>query len=202
MTREPAIFLDRDGVLIEDVDLLTNPGDIRILWDVPQALNRLREAGFQLIVVSNQTVVARGLATEQDVHSINARIDLLLEQAGAPHLDGFYFCPHHPKATLPAYRVVCECRKPRPGLLLRAARDYCLNLGASFLVGDRITDIIAGARAGCRTVLVHTGKHQAPPIETVEPLDESVRPDYICADLKAASEWILAHPRGSGQVIK
>jgi len=186
-----AIFLDRDGVLIEDVHLLTNPRDIRVLEGVPQALRSLKEAGFQLIVISNQTVVARGLFTEQGVCAINAEMERLLEQAGGPHLDGFYFCPHHPKATLPAYRIACECRKPRPGLLLRAAREHDLNLGASFMVGDRITDIIAGARAGCRTVLIETGKHEAPPIETVEPLDESVQPDHICVALTAAAEWIL-----------
>jgi len=187
-----AIFLDRDGVLIEDVHLLISPRDIRILEGVPQALRSLKEAGFQLIVISNQTVVARGLVTEQEVCAINAEMERLLEQGGGPPLDGFYFCPHHPNATLPAYRIACECRKPRPGLLLRAARQHNLNLGASFMVGDRITDIVAGARAGCRTVLVQTGKHEAPPIETVEPLDESVQPDHVCADLKAASEWILA----------
>jgi D-glycero-D-manno-heptose 1,7-bisphosphate phosphatase len=186
-----AIFLDRDGVLIKDVHLLTNSRDIRVLEGVPQVLRSLKDAGFQLIVVSNQTVVARGLLTEQEVYAINAEMERLLEQAGGPHLDGFYFCPHHPNATLPAYRIACECRKPRPGLLLRAARGHNLNLGASFVVGDRITDVIAGARAGCRTVLVQTGEHQAPPIETVEPLDESVQPDHVCADLKAAAEWIL-----------
>jgi D-glycero-D-manno-heptose 1,7-bisphosphate phosphatase len=186
-----AVFLDRDGVLIEDVHLLTDLADIRILEGVAQALRSLKESGFQLIVISNQTVVARGLVTEQEVHAINAKMERLLEQAGGPHLDGFYFCPHHPNATLPAYRTACECRKPRPGLLLRAARERDLNLGASFAVGDRITDIIAGARAGCRTVLVQTGKHLAPPIETVEPLDESVQPDHVCADLRAAAKWIL-----------
>lgn len=187
------IFLDRDGVLIEDVHLLTNPGDIRILEGVPQALKSLKEAGFRLIVISNQTVVARGLVTEQEVYAINAEMERLLKQAGGPRLDGFYFCPHHPNATLPAYRIACECRKPRPGLLLRAAHEHNLNLDASFMVGDRITDIIAGARAGCRTVLVQTGKHQEPPIETStsEPLDESVQPDHVCADLRTAVEWIL-----------
>lgn len=194
-----AIFLDRDGVLIEDVYLLINPGDIRVLEGVPQALRSLKEAGFKLIVISNQTVVSRGLVTEREVCAINAEMERLLEQAGGPHLDGFYFCPHHPKATLPAYRIACECRKPRPGLLLRAAGEHDLDLGASFVVGDRITDIIAGARAGCRTVLVQTGKHQAAPIETVEPLDESVQPDHVCADLRAAADRILALRRGSGQ---
>jgi len=189
--RLPAVFLDRDGVLIKDIHLLTNPEDIRVLEGVPQALRSLKQAGFKLIVVSNQTVVARGLLTEQEVYAINAEMERLLKQAGGPHLDGFYFCPHHPNATLPAYRIACECRKPRPGLLLRAAGEHNLDLSASFMVGDRITDIIAGARAGCRTVLVQTGKHVEPPIETVEPLDELVQSDHVCADLKAAAEWIL-----------
>jgi len=119
---KPAIFLDRDGVLIEDTDLLTSPEGIRILEGVPAALERLRASGFQLIVVSNQAVVARGFATKPEVESINRRIGELIVEAGGPGLDGFYFCPHHPKATLPAYRKVCDCRKPEPGMLLRAAR--------------------------------------------------------------------------------
>lgn len=186
-----AVFFDRDGVLIEDVDLLTTPDDIRIIDGTPQALRSLKEAGFRLIVISNQTVVARGLATEEDVYAINGEMQRLLEEAGGPRLDGFYFCPHHPNATLPAYRIACECRKPRPGLLLRAAREHDLDLGESFVIGDRITDIIAGARAGCRTVLVQTGEHEAPPIETVEPLDASVQPNGICANLVEAARWIL-----------
>lgn len=186
-----AVFLDRDGVLIEDVHLLTDPKDIRILAGVPEALRRLSEVGFRMIVVSNQTVVARGLATKQEVLDLNAEVQVQIERAGGPRFDAFYFCPHHPNATLPSYRVDCECRKPRPGLFLRAAREYNLDLRASFAVGDRITDIIAGARAGCRTALVQTGEHLAPPIETSEPLDDSVEPDYACADLLQAAQWIL-----------
>ena len=191
MGEAAAVFIDRDGVLIEDVDLLTSLGEIRVLDGVPQALWRLKEAGFRLIVISNQTVVARGLATEADVCAMNAEVERQLTEAGAPHLSGFYFCPHHPRATLPAYRVACECRKPRPGLLVQAAREHDLDLTASFVVGDRITDIIAGARAGCRTVQVQTGKHREPPIETVDPLDGSLQPDHVCADLPEAATWIL-----------
>jgi D-glycero-D-manno-heptose 1,7-bisphosphate phosphatase len=188
---QPAVFLDRDGVLIEDVHLLVDPREIRILEGVPQALGMLKAIGFELIVISNQTVVARGLATEQKVNEIQAEVENLLTQADAPRLDGFYYCPHHPNATVPAYRMICECRKPRPGLLLRAAREHNLNLGASVMVGDRISDIIAGARAGCRTALVLSGRHWAPPIEMVELPDEAVEPGYVCADLTAAVEWIL-----------
>lgn len=192
MGEAAAVFLDRDGVLIEDVDLLTSPGEIRVLDGVPLALRSLEQAGFRLIVISNQTVVARGLATEADVCAMNTEVERHLIGAGGPHLDGFYFCPHHPKATLPAYRVACECRKPRPGLLVQAAREHDLGLKSSFVVGDRGSDIVAGARAGCRTVLVQTGKHREPPIETVDPVDGSVQPDHVCADLPEAATWILS----------
>src|SRR5579863_1608098 len=119
-----AVFLDRDGVLIEDTHLATNVGQIRMLEGVPRALRQLKEADFRLIVVSNQTVVARGLATEREVEMMNERMDQLIRQAGGPMMDGFYFCPHHPKATLTAYRVNCDCRKPQPGMWLRAAREH------------------------------------------------------------------------------
>ena len=186
-----AIFLDRDGVLIEDVDLLTNPADIRILGGVPQALKSLKEAGFRLIVVSNQTVVARGLMSEPRMTALNDDVEQRLLQNGAPAIDGFYFCPHHPSAKLPAYRVDCVCRKPRPGLLTRAAKEYGIDLASSFMIGDRITDIIAGAKAGCRTILVQTGAHLAPAIENSEPLDTTVSPDHTCRDLPEAARWIL-----------
>lgn len=189
MTR--AVFLDRDGVLIEDVELLTTAADIRILNGVPQSLGRLKQAELLLIVVSNQTVVARGFLSEPEMTALHHEVEQRLRHHGAPALDGFYFCPHHPNATLPAYRADCDCRKPRPGLLIGAAREHHIDLGASFMVGDRITDIIAGAAAGCRAVLVKTGAHLAPPIETSEPLDTAVFPDYSCKDLTKATEWIL-----------
>lgn len=188
---KPAVLLDRDGVLIEDVHLLSQPGDIRIPAGVPQALQQLKEEGFLLIVISNQTVVARGLLSEEGVRGLQAQVECRLTEEGAPPLDGFYFCPHHPNATLPSYRVACECRKPRPGLLLRAAREKDIDLSASFVIGDRLTDIMAGARAGCRTVLVETGAHVAPFIETSEPIDITISPDYICRNLAEAARWVL-----------
>jgi len=186
-----AVFLDRDGVLIEDVDLLCRTEQIRILADVPRVLQRLKKAGFQLVVVSNQAVVARGIATENEVRAINERLEKMLIREGAPRLDGWYFCPHHPNASVAEYRKVCECRKPQPGLFLQAAQELALDLRESFTVGDRITDIVAGAKAGTRNILVQTGQHNAPPIQTAERLDTSIRPDYICRDLLAAAEWIV-----------
>jgi D-glycero-D-manno-heptose 1,7-bisphosphate phosphatase len=187
-----AIFLDRDGVLIDDVDLLTHPSQIRLSPGAASALRRLKDAGFLLIVVSNQAVVARGLATENQVCEINAEIDRLLQGQGSPPLDAFYFCPHHPKATLAEYRIDCQCRKPRPGMLLQAAAQFNIDPARSFMVGDRITDIAAGAAAGCRTVLVQTGRHAAAPIQTSDPLDPSLRPNHTCVDLAAAADWILS----------
>jgi D-glycero-D-manno-heptose 1,7-bisphosphate phosphatase len=190
----PAVFLDRDGVLIEDVDLLISPEQVRIFPGVPAALTLLRAAGFKLIVVSNQTVVARGLASEKQVQDINDFIAAKLQETGAPAIDAWLFCPHHPNATLPQFRINCDCRKPKPGMLFQAKAKHDLDLSQSFMIGDRITDITAGARAGCRTILVQTGKHLEPPIETSDPLDHSVVPDYSCADLDAAAKWILRQP--------
>ena len=186
-----AIFLDRDGVLIRDVDLLVDWRDCEVFGSVGQALTRLRDRGFQLFVVSNQSVLARGLLDQGQFAALQARVEAALALAGCPPLDAFYYCPHHPKATLAEYRVECDCRKPRPGMLLRAAREHQIDLRASFMVGDRMTDVAAGAAAGCRTVLVKSGAHLAPPIQTVEPLDPALRPDHICADLGEAADWIL-----------
>jgi D-glycero-D-manno-heptose 1,7-bisphosphate phosphatase len=191
MTR-PAIFLDRDGVLVEDCCLLTHLDQLRILDGVPAALARFQAAGFQLIVITNQSVVARGLISEDELAEIHAEMCRQLAAAGAPPLDAIYACTHHPEAALEAYRIECDCRKPRSGALLRAAREHDLDLAASYLVGDRITDIAAGAGAGCRTVLVRSTASDDPPLMTLEPLDESLAPDHRCADLQAAADWILA----------
>ena len=187
----PAVFLDRDGVLIEDVHLLSTPESICVRDDAPQALVKIRNAGFRLIVVSNQTVVARGILTEPEMKLLHRQVEEALQDNGAPALDGFYYCPHHPRATVQDYRVDCDCRKPRAGLLLRAAAEHDIHPVRSFMIGDRITDIIAGSSAGCRTVLVETGQHLAPPIETSAPIDNSILPDHTCANLAEAAQWIL-----------
>lgn len=187
-----AVFLDRDGVLIEDVDLLTDEAEIRILPGVADALSRLERHGLLLVVVSNQTVVARGLVSEAEVERLQACVAARLRAAGAPALDGFYYCPHHPQATLVRYRCRCRCRKPSPGLLRQAALELQIACADSYMVGDRMTDIIAGDSAGCRTVQVLSGCHAEPPIITAEPIDHQIAPDHVCADLAAAATWIMA----------
>jgi len=188
---QPAVFLDRDGVLIEDIHLLTQPDEVRLMDGSPWAVRILKAAGYQVVVVSNQTVVARGLATERDVEAVHELIQRLLVEAGGDRVDAFFFCPHHPNATWPEYRLECECRKPRPGLLLRAAAERGIDLSRSYMVGDRITDIIAGQRAGCKTILVESGRHLDPPIESPDPIDPSCQPDFVCADLRKAVRFIL-----------
>jgi D-glycero-D-manno-heptose 1,7-bisphosphate phosphatase len=189
--QNPAVFLDRDGVLIEDVHRLIEPNQLKVLPGVPQALALLHQANFRLVVVSNQSVVARGLATEAQVVAVSDSLQQYLIKVGGPVLDGWYFCPHHPEAEVVAYRVDCQCRKPRPGLLLRASAELGLDLSRSFMVGDRIIDVLAGARAGCGTVLLQTGRHLEPPGATNEPHDPNIKPDQTCADLAAAATWII-----------
>jgi len=185
--KKRAIFLDRDGVLVEDVDLLTSPTELKILPGVPEALSQLKAAGFLLLVVTNQTVVPRGLATLDEVEAIN---NYLNSQLGAL-IDDFYVCVHHPHATLPEFRSDCDCRKPNPGMLLQGAKEYDVDLSGSWMVGDRISDIIAGFRAGCRTIQLYTGLHDAPPIVSADMPEQLPEPDFSCSSLTEATEIII-----------
>ena len=187
-----AVFLDRDGVLIEDVHLLTRVDQIRILPGVPEALRRLAQSCFRLVVITNQTVVARGLASESEVQAVHLELNRQLAVAGGPAIERFYVCPHHPKADLPAYRLQCACRKPAPGMILQAALELGIDPARSFTIGDRSSDIHAGHRAGTRTVLVLTGRHRDPAIESAETLDPSVQPDHTSPTLQHAANWILS----------
>ncbi|GAG11552.1 unnamed protein product, partial [marine sediment metagenome] len=145
-----AVFLDRDGTIVEDVGYLRATDDIRILPGAAEALTRLKEAGFLLLIVTNQSAVARGWLTEDAMLEIEREIERLLEREGAV-VDGFYYCPHLPEGTVSRYARVCGCRKPQPGLLERAARGWDVNLARSYAVGDSERDVEAGRRAGCRT---------------------------------------------------
>jgi D-glycero-D-manno-heptose 1,7-bisphosphate phosphatase len=187
-----AVFLDRDGVLVPDVHLPTRPEQLPLLPGVPRALAALADAGFTLVVVTNQPVVARGLLSEDELAGLHDELAARIRASSGVEVAGFYVCPHHPRADLPAYRLACTCRKPQPGLLVRAARELDVAPAQSFMVGDRPSDVAAGRRAGCRTIQVRTGRHADPPIETAEPWDpETAQPDHSCDDLPAATAWIL-----------
>lgn len=152
-----ALFLDRDGVLIEEVEYLARPEQVRLIPGAAAAVRRANRAGWRVVVVSNQSGVVRGLFPESILPDIHRTISAqLLEEAGAV-IDGFYYCPHHPTEGQGGYRMECECRKPKPGMLLRAAGELGIDLVESWMIGDRLTDLQAGASAGCRTILVRTG---------------------------------------------
>ena len=187
-----AVFLDRDGVLVRDTGLITNSSQFVILEGVPKALWLLKRAGFRLIVVTNQAVVARGLISEGDLVGLHDSMQRLLMAKGAPKLDAIYACPHHPNANIPEYRLECHCRKPRAGLLLQAAKENDIALGQSFMIGDRLTDIAAGQRAACGTILVQTGQHLAAPIQVVDHLENTPTPDYVEPHLYSAADRIIS----------
>jgi D-glycero-D-manno-heptose 1,7-bisphosphate phosphatase len=152
----PAIFLDRDGVLIEDSHYLGQPERVRLIPGAAEAVAALNRAGWPVVVVTNQSGVARGLFSYESVGDVHTHLAEQLATYGAA-VAGFYFCPHHPDAEVAAFRAACECRKPKAGMLLTAAADLGLDPARSWMVGDRVTDLQAGAAVGARTILVRTG---------------------------------------------
>jgi D-glycero-D-manno-heptose 1,7-bisphosphate phosphatase len=183
-----AVFLDKDGTLVEDVPYNVDPARIRLTRGAAEGLRRLRDAGYRLVVVSNQSGVARGYFPEAALDRVWRRLTDLLAAGGVP-VDGFYYCPHHPDGAVAEFTRVCDCRKPGTGLVLRAAQDLGLDLRRSWLVGDILDDIEAGHRAGCRTVLLVNGN------ETEWVLSPARQPQHTAADLNEAAGIILAADR-------
>jgi D-glycero-D-manno-heptose 1,7-bisphosphate phosphatase len=153
---KPAVFLDRDGVVIEDSHYLGDATRMRLVPGSGEAIAALNRAGWEVVVVTNQSGVARGLFSLDSVGLVHDSLAAMLAEHGA-RIDSFQFCPHHPEAEVAEFRQDCDCRKPKPGMLHRAARELGLDLAASWMIGDRVSDLEAGAAAGCRTVLVRTG---------------------------------------------
>jgi D-glycero-D-manno-heptose 1,7-bisphosphate phosphatase len=186
-----AVFLDRDGTLTEEVGYVNHPRRLRLLPRAAEAVRRLNAADVAAVVVTNQTGVARGYVSEDLLHAINAELVAQLKRAGA-QLDGMYVCLHHPTEGQPPYRVDCDCRKPRPGLLVRAAADLGLDLTASTIVGDKASDVAVAPAVGARSVLVLTGYGLG---EWEYRRDRfPAMPDHVAEDLLDAVEWALARP--------
>ena len=152
----PAVFLDRDGTLIEERGYLSRLEEISLFEDAPDALRLLRDAGFALVLVTNQAGVARGLFDEAFVQEAHRHLAGLLANEGIV-LDGYYYCPHHPDGVVPAYTRTCRCRKPGPGMVEQAAADLDIAVDASFVVGDKWLDVELARNAGARGLLVRTG---------------------------------------------
>ncbi|MBI5624992.1 MAG: HAD family hydrolase [Elusimicrobia bacterium] len=184
--RSCAVFLDRDGVLIEDVDYVRSMRQVHVVPGAPEAVARLNKAGLRVVVVSNQSGVARGYFSLRTLQRINAALKRRLREAGA-RLDGLYYCPHLPPAK---GRKPCGCRKPGTGLVERARRRWGIDLSRSFFVGDSTTDLQTARNAGCKAVLVRTGK-------AGKDGRYRVRPDAACPDLPKAVDWILGVLHGS-----
>jgi len=196
-----AVFLDRDGVINElvyfpelgIVDSPLNPDQFRLIPGAAKAIRRFNELGLKVIVVSNQPAIAKGKMTMKLFEEIRAKMTGMLRDEGA-RIDGEYYCFHHPEAKLPEYRVSCDCRKPKPGLLLMAARDFKLNLRECYMVGDGLTDVVAGRSAGCKTILIGSLKCDMCKLMDVM----GVKPDHIVPSLNHASEIIEREVKGIG----
>jgi D-glycero-D-manno-heptose 1,7-bisphosphate phosphatase len=194
MTRR-AVFIDRDGTLNEEVGYMNHAARFRLLPGAAEAVLRLNAAGVAAVVVTNQAGVARGYFPEDRIHEVHKRMEELLAAEGA-RLDGVYYCAHHPEVGAPPYRRKCDCRKPRPGLILQAAADLDLDVERSYVVGDRDTDIELAKRAGTKMVFVKTG-YGLGEWEYNRNAWKN-QPDYVAEDLLDAVEWIL-EDMGSGE---
>jgi D,D-heptose 1,7-bisphosphate phosphatase len=180
-----AVFLDKDGTLVENVPYNVDPTLIRWCEGAIDGLRRLHEAGYKLFVITNQSGVARGYFEETALAIVEQHLMQELAQFGIP-LAGFYYCPHHPEGTIAPYAINCNCRKPEPGLLLQAAEEHQLDLAASWFIGDILHDVGAGRAAGCRTILIDNGN------ETEWKLSPQRLPHHLVSDLDAAARVILA----------
>lgn len=179
------MFLDRDGALIDEVGLIAKSEQMKVLPGVPESLKRLKDEGAFLVIVTNQPVVARGMIDEPGLQALHKG---LVKKLGST-VDAVYYCPHHPERRHPEgivrYRIDCECRKPKPGMLLSAAKEHGIDLKSSFIVGDSTRDIAAGRAAGCRTILLKTG------FAGGDGTVPGAKADFTANDFTKAAEWML-----------
>ena len=185
MAAKCAIFLDKDGTLIPDIPYNADPDLISLEKNVGKTLAKLAPH-FELIVISNQSGLAFGYFDENDLQKVEKRMAELLDEYGVS-LSGFYFCPHHPDGSITPYAKLCDCRKPNPGLIIRAAKEHHISLNGSWMIGDILNDVQAGKAAGCGSILIDNGN------ETEWDMANGPQriPDFIAPDFAAAGEYIL-----------
>jgi len=174
------VFLDRDDTIIRDMVYLNDPDKIEILPRVCEAIHALNEKNIPVIVITNQSGIARGILSEEKLSEIHLELLSLLARQGA-RIDAIYYCPHHAEGTVEKYTHACSCRKPEPGLLLEAAKDFCLELSACYMIGDKAIDVETIHRVGGKGVLLSAG----------EAHNMQQRPDHIAHDLHEAVDWVL-----------
>ncbi|MBL7186075.1 MAG: HAD family hydrolase [Phycisphaerae bacterium] len=189
---DKAVFLDRDDTLIEDSGYINDPDQVKLLDGAAEALIELKKLGYKLVVVTNQSAIARGIVTEKVLAEIHERMRQLLAEKNA-FLDDIYYCPYHPEGVVPKYRKESNYRKPNPGMLLEAADDMNLELGESWCIGNSSSDVEAGSRAGCKTVLIDTPSHQREAGSHMS--QDGASPDYRAVNIKEAVNIIKKHLR-------
>jgi len=181
---QAAVFLDRDGTIIEDTDYISSPAQIKFIPGAVEAVNKLKQAGYKIIIISNQSGVARGILSEDMLQTIDKVIHRAILSGGG-QVDGSYYCPHHPEHGVYPYKQACECRKPHTGMIKKAVREHDIDLSKSFLVGDHATDIETARRAGLRSAFVLTGHGKE------EKDNLKSQPDHFADNLLEAAKWIL-----------
>jgi len=184
MPRFTAVFLDRDGTINEEVGYLDSLDKLRVFSEAFEAVRLINQARMKTIVITNQSGIGRGFFDEAFVDRVHVEMRRLFLKEGAV-IDSFYYCPHHPTEGIGPYRQTCSCRKPEPGLLLKAAEDLDIDLGKSYMIGDMPKDVEAGQRAGAKGILVQTGYGKVADMG-------STHPDYIAQDILEAVKWLLS----------
>ena len=191
MKRNIAVFLDRDGVINEEVGYLDNLDKLKIIPGAYEAIKLINKSGMKAVVITNQAGVAKGLFTEDFVRETNYHLQKILREQEA-YINNFYYCPHHPTEGEEPYRRICDCRKPAPGMLVQAARDLNIDLTKSYLVGDRFNDMEAAKKAGVKGILVKTGyASELLQDDGPDKAKPENKPDFIAADILDAVRWIL-----------
>lgn len=190
-----AIFFDRDGVIISDSHLISSREQVLLIDGAAEVVSAVRKMGYRTFLVSNQTVVSRGMLSLDEMFKLNNYIlDLMRNLDPDAIFDDVYICPHHPNATLADFRVECHCRKPRPGMLIDAAEKHNINLERSFMIGDRTSDIIAGNKAGCCTIQIQSGMHDAKLIESSTEINEiEMIPNYLVTEIMEIPEIVAGN---------
>jgi D-glycero-D-manno-heptose 1,7-bisphosphate phosphatase len=184
----PAVFLDRDGTMLEEAGYLDRLERLVFFPFTIDAIRLLNRGGFAVVLVTNQSGVGRGMYSEELVVRAHRLVDERVAEAGG-RIDGYYYCPHHPLAEIEKYRCDCDCRKPRPGMVRKAAADLDLDLTRSFAIGDKWTDVQVGQSAGGKGILVRTGYGRSSEMAPAP----GVRPVLVADDLISATAWILRH---------
>jgi D-glycero-D-manno-heptose 1,7-bisphosphate phosphatase len=188
--KRPAVFIDRDGTISEEVGYVNHPSRFRVFSYSAEAIRILNDAGWLAIVITNQAGVARGYFSEDVIHKIHDRLTSDL-QNGAAKLDAIYYCAHHPSVGDPPYRLDCDCRKPKPGLIHQAAKDFEIDLAASWMAGDRYSDVELARNAGLRSVFVLSGYGRGE--WEYQSSSWKHQPDLVCENLLEAVKSIVDH---------